>query len=240
MRQYPGGATCVATERARHLACGRSRVAACAVDTARVARRRREPDEPRRGAGRTRRATMLARTSSARYNPGTNRDGSEPRTTWMAETLQDFELAREARLWDGVSLWCGRREQGSVYLLGYHAEMSLKSAYFRFRGDPSTTLIDRSQLNTAAARAGLLGVATPPEAFHSLRFWRDLLVAERLARGLPLPTLVQNELHRHVETLYSRWSVHLRYQAPVSTLADVETVAAAAEWLDAHHQTLHT
>jgi hypothetical protein len=118
--------------------------------------------------------------------------------------------------------------------------MSLKSAYFRFRGHHAATPIDRNTLQTSAARARVLGVATPPESFHSLRFWRDLLVEERNRAARSLDPAVQAELHHHVEALYSRWTVHMRYQAPVTSMVDVELAAGAAEWIDRNHRTLYT
>lgn len=160
----------------------------------------------------------------------------------MSETLQDFELAREERLWDGTSLWNGTppRVQGGIYLLGYHAEMSLKVAYFRWQGVTIATAIDRPRLNTARGRATVLGVTTPDESFHSLRFWRDLLVAERATAGTPLDPPLAAGLHANVETIYARWGVEMRYRTPRESLIDLEVTAAAADWIDRNLTRLYT
>jgi len=88
----------------------------------------------------------------------------------MGETLQDFELARQERLRDGTVLRRDSRNQGTIYMFGYHAEMSLKLTYFRFRREPLTTEIISPLLRACLARATVLGVTTKHEAFHSLRF----------------------------------------------------------------------
>ena len=53
------------------------------------------------------------------------------------ETVADFELAAEARYWDGCQLITQNHLLGGIYLLGYTAEMILKHASFRIdRGRP--------------------------------------------------------------------------------------------------------
>jgi len=156
------------------------------------------------------------------------------------ETLQDFEMAREERLWDGVSLWCSQRAQGGIYLLGYHAEMTLKSAYFRLTGLSIAKPIDRYVLQTALGKAKLLGVSTPHEGYHGLRFWCDLLVAERSARGIPLPSPLLNILTHQVDIISSRWSVEMRYRTPSTRPLDLESTVTAVDWLDRNFVLLYT
>lgn len=153
----------------------------------------------------------------------------------MSETLQDYELARQERLWDGMSLWVSARSHGGIYMLGYHAEMSLKLAYFRWQGLHIATVIDRARLDTAKAKGRLLGVTTPILGFHSLQFWRDLLKAERAAASKPLDPQLAADLHVHVDAIQTRWAVEMRYRAPASSAADLEMVAAAVDWLDRNH-----
>jgi len=158
----------------------------------------------------------------------------------VAETLQDFELARTERLWDATSLWCANRPDGGIYLFGYHAEMSLKLAYFRFLGESLAYPIDSAVLRTAVAAVGLLGVRTPNDGFHSLRFWRDAIIAQRSARGRALQSPLDLEFHAHVEALAARWDVAMRYRSPTATSADVEAAASAAEWIDRNCNLLWT
>ncbi|MCB9663820.1 MAG: hypothetical protein H6732_06890 [Alphaproteobacteria bacterium] len=157
----------------------------------------------------------------------------------MRLSLQDAELAREARLWDGAALWCEGRAAGCVYLLGIHAELCLKTAYFRFRDEPPATPLDRALLATTAARAVLLGVRASHQGFHSLRFWSEILVAERRAARRPLSPRVEASLGECVELLARHWSIDLRYAAPHTPVAVVERVVAGVDWLDRHHRALH-
>jgi hypothetical protein len=156
------------------------------------------------------------------------------------ETLQDYELAREERMWDAVALWSTHRIQGGIYLLGYHAEMTLKSAYFRSRGEPANFAIDRRVLNTTADRARLLGVRTPEESFHSPRFWRDVLLAERQVRGRPLNAQLDGALRHHVDVIYVRWAVDMRYRPSNVSVNDLELSISAVDWLDRNYVKLYS
>jgi hypothetical protein len=155
-------------------------------------------------------------------------------------TLSDFEAARQERLWDGISLWCDGRPQGGIYLVGYHAEITLKAAYFRQRGFLShQTIDDPHQRELVKTTARGLGVITPPESLHSLRFWRDLLIRDRIRAGTPLPPQIEIELTSHVDTLYSLWKVEMRYASPIHNIRHLETAMVAANWLDLNYQALY-
>jgi hypothetical protein len=143
-------------------------------------------------------------------------------------------------MWDGVALWSTQRVPGAIYLLGYHAEMTLKCAYFRLRGEPANFLVDRKVLNTTAARARALGVGTRDENFHSLLFWRDTLRAERRARGRPLQNQLDQELHHHVDVVHGRWRVEMRYRPTNLALHDLELSMAAVDWLDRNYPRLYS
>jgi hypothetical protein len=156
------------------------------------------------------------------------------------ETLQDYELARQERMWDAVALWSAQRIQGGIYLLGYHAEMTLKSAYFRLRGEPANYIVDRTVLRTTVSRARLLGVTTPDERYHSPRFWRDILLAERLVGARPLSPQLAQDLRRYVDVIYARWAVEMRYRAPMGTIGDLEVSISAIDWLDRNYVKLYS
>lgn len=156
------------------------------------------------------------------------------------DCIQEFEQAKADRLWDGMSLWLASREPGAVYVLGYAAEMAVKSAYFRLSGFTIVQPIGRHELNTARARASTLGVSAHWESFHSLRFWRDLLVAHRHAVARPLSSSVEASLRAAVDTIYDRWWIEMRYKRGYSTRTDLEQIAAAVDWIDKNYTTLYT
>jgi hypothetical protein len=153
----------------------------------------------------------------------------------LNDSIQEFEQARHDRLWDGLTLWIqgdGSNSAGSVYLLGYAVEMALKCAYFRLVGLRVSDPIARGELRTAEARARVLGVATPPESFHSVRFWCDLLRAHRSATRNPLATPLEQRLVAETGIVHDRWWVDMRYKANHTRPAELERLQEAATWFD--------
>lgn len=118
--------------------------------------------------------------------------------------------------------------------------MAVKCAYFRLSGFTIVQPIGRAELDTARARARALGVTTPWESFHSLRFWRDLLVEHRRALGRPLSSSLEASLSSAVDTIYDRWWIEMRYKRAYSSPMDVEHTAAAVDWIDKNYATLYT
>lgn len=156
------------------------------------------------------------------------------------DCIQEYEQAKAERLWDGMSLWSSSRDPGAVYLLGYAAEIAIKCAYFRFSGFTIVQNIGHAELKTAAARASILGVSTPREGFHSIRFWSDLLIAQRHAAIRPLVFTVETELKRNVDVIYDRWWIEMRYKRAYSSRTDLEQLAVAVDWIDKNYPTLYT
>lgn len=156
------------------------------------------------------------------------------------DCIQEYEQARSERLWDGMSLWSTSREPGAVYVLGYAAEIAVKCAYFRLSGFTIVQPIGHAELDAARARAHVLGVTTPREGFHSLRFWRDLLVEHRRAAARPLTPPTEASLSMAVNTIYDRWWIEMRYKRAYSSRMDLEQVASAVDWIDKNYTTLYT
>lgn len=54
----------------------------------------------------------------------------------LPETIGGFETAAEERYWDGIEMLTspGPHRAAGIYLIGYAAEMLLKTASFRFNG----------------------------------------------------------------------------------------------------------
>ena len=156
------------------------------------------------------------------------------------DCIQEYEQATADRLWDGMSLWSLSRDTGAIYVLGYAAEIVIKCAYFRFAGFTIVQNIGRAELGTAAARATTLGVTTPREGFHSIRFWSDLLIAQRRAAAQPLAVNVETALRSNVDVVYDRWWIEMRYKRAYSSRMDLEQLAVAVDWIDKNYLTLYT
>jgi hypothetical protein len=156
------------------------------------------------------------------------------------DCIQEYELARSDRLWDGMSLWTTNRDSGAVYMLGYTAEIAVKCAYFRVSGFSIVQHIGKHELNTAKARATTLGVTTGHEGFHNIRFWCDLLIEHRRAGLRPLAATTEADLIVAANAVYDRWWIEMRYKRAYSSRTDLEQLAAAVDWIDNNYVALYT
>ena len=154
---------------------------------------------------------------------------AEPFETWPL-----MELAAEQRYWDGLALALADSgsETGALYLLGYVAEMLLKTAYFRIAGVPSGDDIAPS-LKAASNNSAWLG-----GNLHNLRSWVALLNAIRFAQGNPWDVLTAAAVERHVLTIDSHWRESIRYTAFAATSAELEEVLTSVDWLHNNYDTL--
>jgi hypothetical protein len=143
------------------------------------------------------------------------------------ETVQELELAAEARYWEGLELMALGRRGAGIYLMGYAAEMHLELACFRLMGaaapDPVTPL-----RASACRRAKQWGVTCPDEGCHSLMFWFALVERQRADLGKPCLAV---DFGRCVERLYRSWWVEMRYRSDVATDADASRVFEDVSWL---------
>jgi hypothetical protein len=146
------------------------------------------------------------------------------------ETVADFELAAEARYWDGCQLITQGHMLGGIYLLGYSAEMILKHASFRIDrgrpGDPAGGFFGPTRAWMQAHYP-----VVDREGYHNLHFWTFYLRARRRELGSPLPDELDWSLVRCVRRLYSMWSVDLRYRDWIVGAAEAQRVYDDVTWL---------
>jgi len=155
------------------------------------------------------------------------------------ETIQGFEAAAEEKYEDGFNLLASDSPGSGVYLMGYAAEMLLKSAYFRIAGLGVNTPITRQELAQARAEATRLGVSTDAEHFHNVAFWSELIIKKRLqqSRGLALP--LTTELDLRSRRLAQNWFVEMRYHFLQGVTAqDLEDVLDDVVWIKSSHEEL--
>lgn len=157
----------------------------------------------------------------------------------IPETLGEFELAWQARWAEAQTLWVMEQHVGALYLLGYVAELLLKSAWFRFRGASPTDLVTWGLLGTAASQARALGLAgVGPESYHSLVFWAKLLRTARRRENVPLPPEVDAPFVQRTRRLYQNWWVGARYRRAVFVPQVLETAFGDVTWLRDNHRGL--
>ena len=154
---------------------------------------------------------------------------AEPVETWPG-----MKQAAERRLWDGLILALGGPgyETGAIYLMGYVAEMLLKSAYFQVTGVPVAQNI-ASHLQGARTHASWRG-----GNLHNLRSWFALLNDVRFLRGVPWSAVTAATVARHVFTVDAHWRESLRYSAFAATEAELNEVFISVDWLHANYDKL--
>ena len=146
------------------------------------------------------------------------------------ETPQVVELALIDRYASAQQLMLVEEWDAAIYIFGYVAEMVLKTAYFRVRGNnPSDTVA--LMLSPAKTRGQQIIPDIAHENYHSLDFWSALLRAERTQQQRPLLPAVEAQLISFTQTLYQNWMVEMRYHPNRASEANAQLVADAAEWL---------
>jgi len=151
---------------------------------------------------------------------------AEPFETWPS-----MEQTAAQRFWDALALATGDagHEAGAIYLLGYVAEMLLKTAYFRVVSVPTGQNIT-SHLQGARTHASWRG-----GNLHNLRSWVILLGDVRAIQGNPWSAVTATTIERHVLTVNSHWRESLRYTSFAATGAELEEVFASVDWLRFNH-----
>ncbi len=154
---------------------------------------------------------------------------AEPFETWPG-----MEQAATQRFWDSLALATAEagHEAAAIYLLGYVAEMLLKTAYFRVTGVPSSQDI-APHLTAARRNASWRG-----GNLHDLRSWFALLNDARSFQGNPWSIVTAATIERHVLTVASHWRESLRYTSLMAADAELEEVHASVDWLLVNYDVL--
>ena len=119
---------------------------------------------------------------------------------------------------------------------------SLRDLADALKGEVTAQAIGKYELNTAVARASLLGVTTHSEGKHSVKFWADLLIAHRAQSQAPGPlgAALQTTLRSSASAVHDCWWIEMRYKRGYSSRTDLERVAAAVDWIDKSYTILYT
>lgn len=150
------------------------------------------------------------------------------------ETLFSFERAASAKYLEGHELMFSGYGGAGMYLMGYSAEMLLKSAYFRFSGALPADRI-AALLGPAQQTAQQLIPGVPRETYHSLRFWALLLRAKRSQQNDPLPFAVDAPFVSRTRRLYQNWWIGMRYRPDLSQPMEALVLLEDVDWLRANY-----
>lgn len=157
------------------------------------------------------------------------------------ESIQEFRAAARQRYDDGLSLAASGRRTGAVYLWGYSAEMLIKAAYFSaIRVPPTYTITLIGDLYPAMERGrAVFSIAWPRAGRgHNIQAWAELLVLERIHRGIGYARPFALQVQRQATRIYQLWSETLRYHKNVAYVHEVVQVRRAVEWFLVHAKTL--
>jgi hypothetical protein len=152
----------------------------------------------------------------------------------QSETLLSFELASHAKYLEGYDLMFRGYGGAGMYLMGYSAEMLLKTAYFRYSGAQPSDRIS-ALLAPAQQTAKRLIPGVSPEGNHSLRYWALLLRAKRSQRNHPLPGIIDASFVSRTRRLHQNWWVGMRYRPDSSEPLEVLSLRDDVDWLRANH-----
>lgn len=148
------------------------------------------------------------------------------------ESIEGFEAAAENMYEAGFNLMASAQSGQGVYLMGYVAEMLLKSAYFRLHGFTFQQVISMADLRDAVQRHHL---PLPPEKFHDLELWAQLIIRERNLKTLSNP-LMESDLQTTTTRLNTNWSVKMRYYPLQGVVRqDLEDVLDDVVWIKSNH-----
>lgn len=158
----------------------------------------------------------------------------------MPETLEEMQKAASARLAEGEALVGMEFWDAGIYLLGYTAEMVLKTAYCRLDPTLSAGTVVKDVFGTATQQWRNLFHTSPPRQYgHDVLFWETVLGQQRLTHHKPSLTVpVALITSRCVQIVGRHWDVEMRYQPPKASMQDALAVRLAARWLYANQHTL--
>ena len=129
----------------------------------------------------------------------------------VSETIQEFEFSSQEKALEGEALIAGGYNGAGIYLLGYSAEMLLKTGYFRLTGAGWSDRI-QPRLGLALTSARILIPHVPHEGYHSLRFWSSLLRETRRHRHKAMPPLLEAQLVSRTRRLHQNCWIGTRYR----------------------------
>jgi hypothetical protein len=153
------------------------------------------------------------------------------------ESVQDMIVASEARYWEGVELFVSGSSAGGIYLMGYVAEMILKTGTVLLDGARPTDLIGpRLPPTRVWAKKHLPGLVD--ENYHSVWFWTHVLRQKRRIANKPFPAPIDSALVQRMRRLHGIWLVSMRYQPDRSLPMEARSVYDDATWLRDHRGAL--
>lgn len=156
------------------------------------------------------------------------------------ETVAEMEAAAQARYEEGQELIRSGFFDGGIYLLGYVAEMLLKTAICRI--DPFAVPTTLVTVGLRPARSAWMQIF-PGDKWdgHNLLFLSLSLENERRVKTLARLHLgTERTFNYWVNLLYDHWFVSIRYRHREATQTEAIDVISGVEWLRNNYNSLWT
>ncbi len=160
------------------------------------------------------------------------------------ETVQEFEAAAEYFYQEGKFLVRKKQHYAGIYLLGYAAEMWLKTAYFRLINLLSSdTATPQLPFAVQRGRNELIPPVRDAEGYHNLLLWWRLILLERnnpanFSPRRPFNLKFAIEFQTVVLRSYDAWWIQMRYRSPIAATKEAEQYLKDVEWIRENHDLL--
>lgn len=148
------------------------------------------------------------------------------------ETLSDFLLAADDRYREAEELLLAEEYDGCVYLLGYAAEMWLKSSCLRIQEVGPSRRVKDDALPALKKKMKVIAPDLHCSDSHDLSYFAECVICLRAWSGRPLPgDLVEQLRERISRGLHEEWIVEMRYRRSALTAADAWDALHNAWWM---------
>ncbi len=146
------------------------------------------------------------------------------RISQIPESIAVYERAAEARYLEGCELIRQGYRGGGMYLLGYVAEIFLKTVFFRNIGyAPNRTISIEDRKKSGITQS------------HDAMAWADRIVKI----SLDMPPLLKWTLLKHVTVIKRNWNESLRYREDLGpTGQELEEFTSAITWIERNRNNL--
>ncbi len=159
----------------------------------------------------------------------------------LPETVAEMEAAAEGRYQEGQKLVQEGYYHGGIYLLGYAAEMWLKTALCRVDSSLLSTLTVDAYIGPARRHwKNTFGGNLPDR--HDLLFLALSLEDARRLEGKPqlhtVSPVLSQRFNANVGFIYDHWFVAMRYRHPDASTIEAQQMLDSVEWLRSNYQFL--
>ena len=153
------------------------------------------------------------------------------------ETVAEMEKAALSRFREGRFLVESGWYDSGIYLLGFAAEIFLKTAYCRVDSQVRRNFLVAARM-TPARRYWRITFGDIPSG-HDILFLALSIENDRPRQGKqPWPVATARLFNTTIDRIAECWTVEMRYHSPKATQAEAEDMLADVSWLRQNYAVL--